>query len=157
MSSLVKTFRSGIARSLFLIIICLGVAAAAITARSWRSPGTAATSTKALLPKMAQPAQGRERHRSNVESELIVVKPYGFEPNEITPSHRHFLLVLQNRSGDDRITVRLGQQGTDKIRDIRLSLNTPDWSDELDLESGHYTLTEAGHSSWVCRINIGND
>jgi hypothetical protein len=64
------------------------------------------------------------------------------------------MLSVDNRSDTSGLTLRLIGEGGTLVREFKVPANTLDWSAEVELSVGHYTLTEADHSAWNCQISI---
>lgn len=96
----------------------------------------------------------RPRALAQIEAEIVTIKPHGFEPAEITRPQGRFLLMVDNRSGLEAVSLRLTREGGPRVREMRVPREEPDWSEVVDLEPGRYLLTEANHSRWVCVITI---
>jgi hypothetical protein len=122
-------------------------------ARAWRAP---ARSTKTLpeIVKAAPTSVVPQRRGADIQAELITIVPHGFEPQELTRPRGRFLLMIDNRSGLETVTLRLTLEGGPRVREISVPREEPDWSEVIDLDPGRYLLTEANHSDWVCVITI---
>jgi hypothetical protein len=96
--------------------------------------------------------QDKKKSRA-VETELITLRPNGFEPAEITRPAGEFILMIENRGGLPA-DLRLSRETGEHIHEIKSSREEPDWNELLDLHPGHYALTEANHPEWMCHITI---
>jgi len=85
---------------------------------------------------------------------LITIRPAGFDPVEVTPPSSRFLLAVDNKSGLERLTLRLTTVKGDWVRDIQLSPQQPKWREKITLAAGNYLMTEANHPNWRCRLTI---
>ena len=92
--------------------------------------------------------------RKRVETEIITVLPHGFDHEEITRPHGEFVLMVDNRSGIDDITLRLDREAGNRLKEVQFRGEEIDWNDVVDLSPGTYVLSEANHPDWVCRITI---
>jgi hypothetical protein len=99
------------------------------------------------------PSKAKER----VEGEIISITPHGFEPTEITHSHKHFVLIIDNRSGLSEVNLSLKRQQGEKLRDVQIRREKRNWSDDLNLEPGRYLLSEANHPDWISHITIATE
>ena len=105
----------------------------------------------AAVPEKAAPGD-------RLEAELVAVGPRGFEPPAITRPAREFLLIVDNRTGLDRIQVRVERvTGRERLYDVALTKKEFTWNTLLRLPPGDYVLTEAGHPDWVCRLTLTTD
>ena len=89
-----------------------------------------------------------------VEAEVIALRPTGFEPAEITRPAGRVLMAVSNQSGTTEAVLRLSKEGDKRAHEVRLSKNKRLWRKVVDLAPGDYTLTEASHPEWTCRITI---
>lgn len=92
--------------------------------------------------------------RERVETELITVRPFGFEPAEITRKQGRFLLAVDNRSGLEEVTLRLDRVTGNRLRDVNVPRRKLDWREFMDLPPGRYVLSEAAHPEWTCTVTI---
>jgi hypothetical protein len=49
-------------------------------------------------------------------------------------------------------TLQLKDSNGAVVNEVTVQQGSPGWS--VELPAGHYTLTEASHSQWVCNITI---
>ena len=88
--------------------------------------------------------------RPNVERgnvAIIALQPSGFDPEKIIGLGSPFVLSVDNRTGLEDIVLVLSDPAGNKLREIRL-LRKRKWKEVINLPSGRYTLTEAGHPDW---------
>jgi|SRR6266851_7925931 len=137
----------------FLIIISFAVTAFVFAGTRRAEESHARIESRAVPAVNPLPAQ-KNRVRSSLEVELISIEPQGFQPRQITPAKGHFVMMVENHSGLEDLELRLDQSGGPRLRDVRHPRGQREWSDEVDLAPGHYTLTEAGHPGWACDINV---
>jgi len=139
--------------SLALIVLALP-AIALVSART----GPRASSAKdaavkpAIVEEVAQspPDNGKQK----IEGEIVTISPHGFEPTEITRPIGPFLLVLDNYSRLSVVSVLLSPGAGLPVLNVSVPREKRLWSDIVDLPPGSYTLREATHPGWVCRITI---
>lgn len=136
--------------AILIVVMVVTLAAMAARARVWLAPRPIAPAS----PPASAPLNPQQGTRSQVESEIITLRPTGFEPAEIARPAAQFFLVVENRSGLDAVNLRLDSENGDRLRSVEMSSGEPDWNDLLDLSPGNYLLTEADHPDWVCRITI---
>ena len=90
-----------------------------------------------------------------MESEVITLRPTGFEPSEITRPRGEFNLTVQNLTGLDEVTLRLDREGgSGRLHEVRTPSGRRDWRKNIDPPPGRYVLTEADHPGWICRVTI---
>jgi len=127
-----------------LVIVCL-LAAASVGARRglFIKPGGSAASAQAT---------------GQVESELITLRPFGFEPDEINRPAGEVVFVINNRSHLQDVSLTLSRvQGNipiGKVKDVVLKKGQVNWLDRFNLPPGDYVLTEASHPEWKCAITL---
>lgn len=92
--------------------------------------------------------------RVKVETEIITLRPEGFEPSSITRPQGTFFLLLDNRTGLAGIQINLDGEAGSPMRQVNIPRENSDWSDGLDLPPGVYLVTEAAHPEWSCKITI---
>jgi hypothetical protein len=94
--------------------------------------------------------------RPNVERvnvAMIALRPSGFDPSQIIRLGSPFVLSVDNRTGLENISLILSDQAGNKLRETRL-LRRRKWKEVIDLPSGRYMLSEAGHPDWICQITV---
>jgi hypothetical protein len=89
-----------------------------------------------------------------VEAELLVLRSDGFRPNEITRPPGRFLLILQNHSSEEELSLVLKQETGASVRELRMPKRQSKLKDFLHLPPGRYVLAETNHSEWTCTITI---
>lgn len=97
---------------------------------------------------------GPDQKPTRVETELVTIQPQGFEPKQITRPVGRFNLLVDNRSGLEDVSLQIDVETGPRLRSVHVNRSQLDWNDVFDLPPGNYTLTEANHSDWVCRITI---
>lgn len=88
------------------------------------------------------------------ETEVLTIRPTGFEPAAITRPPGEFLLVINNRSGLEEVNWSLDRETGGKVRELKISGGKLRSGNFQDLPPGRYVLTEANHPEWICRITI---
>ena len=89
-----------------------------------------------------------------IEAEIIVLRPSGFEPKEITRPAGPFYLALHNLTRLDQLDVSLDPESGPRLQAIGVTKNKTRWQQKMTLPPGTYLLREASHPEWVCRITI---
>jgi hypothetical protein len=131
-----------------VLVLLGGLVTAARTSRT--SPSNKVVADSALTH--ASPA--RSRPIADFESELITITPHGFEPQSITRPHGRFLLMIDNRSGLAAPALTLTREPSERVRELQVPRETPNWSDVVNLPPGQYVLSEPSHPGWSCLITI---
>ena len=141
--------------------VLIGAALVVLTAltasvRAWLAPGPGDGSPILATQPEPEPHSLAQRNsdKERVEAEVITILPTGFNPSEITRPHGRFLILIDNRSGSEEITLRLDQRAGHRLRELRRTKEEPIARQIEDLPPGEYLLTEANNPEWVCRITI---
>ena len=132
-------------RILFVLLALASFTASAVSSREWLHNSEHSETHNA--------PQGDVR-RDRIESEVISILPTGFEPSEITRSRGQFLILIDDRSELDELTLRLTSVAGQRVRELRKTKKEKTVKQLEDLPPGEYLLTEASHPDWVCRIKI---
>ena len=112
------------------------------------------TGTAPLAAVTVEPLKGAPPARQQgVEAEVIALRPSGFEPREVTRPAGRVLLAVSDQSGLDGVVLRLVKVGQ-VVREMRLRRERRLWRNVVELTPGEYSLTEASHPEWVCRITV---
>lgn len=98
--------------------------------------------------------QGVSADSSRLEAEHIVLTRRGFEPSTIRRPDGRVILMVDNRSGLPEIELQLDRVAGNRLLKTRISRETLDWIEVIDLTPGEYILTETGHPNWSCRFTI---
>ena len=146
--------RSGISTKAYLALLIAAASLAALTvkAQGWFTLHLQPKDTTASA--RSAPARPAIQTASKLQAEIITVTPQGFDPPEITRAPGRFILMVENRSGLEAVTVRLDQENGSRLYEKALPQEQPDWSEVVDLQPGTYLVTEADHGDWLARITI---
>ena len=96
-----------------------------------------------------------DKHR--IEPVAITLRPTGFEPTELIRPRGLFLLVVNNRSNNPDIELRLDHESGERQYQERVRGGKLDWRKPLDLRPGRYLLREMNHPQWMCYITVTNN
>jgi len=131
--------------------LLVGVSLAA--ARAWgnRPHPVGTTSPAGKAPPAAQGKSNRPRR--TVETEVVTLRPTGFEPSEITRPAGEFILMVENTTGQP-VNLRFSRGTGARLHDVRATREQPAWNGLEDLQPGRSLLTGAGHPQWVCRVPV---
>lgn len=88
------------------------------------------------------------------DSVLITIFPGGFNTTQITSPAIPFFLLIENCSGLSEVSLKLDRVAGNRLRQVAVGREQPDWSDLLDLTPGEYVLSEANHPDWICHITV---
>src|SRR5712692_645496 len=106
---------------------------------------SARTGHKAATPNNAQGNSRKQR----IEAVVVTLKPTGFEPRGITRPRGLFLLVVDNRSNNPDVLLRLDHESGRREHEERVKDGKIDWRKPFDLHPGNYVLSEANHPNWI--------
>lgn len=133
-----------------LIALTLTGGTIVFAGRMWLRPSN---SSPAVMPASSLP-QNPKGQKQPVESAMITLRTFGFEPKEITRKAGRFFIRVENVSGFREINLRLDREAGPRLKDALLPKGKFDWQDVVDLTPGTYLLTVTNNPKWVCRITI---
>lgn len=82
----------------------------------------------------------------------IELNSNGFAPSEVQHAPGTFAIAVENSTLSGSYTLRLkGEDGT-VLKEIEVQKGSAAWT--VTLQAGQYTLTEANHPEWLCRITV---
>jgi hypothetical protein len=89
----------------------------------------------------------------------LALMPTGFVPPAFTCQEGKSLLVVDNRSGLEEMSLQLDREKDKdkdkvKIHDVKVNRKQLDWNKEFDLKAGTYTLSETGNPARTCVIHV---
>lgn len=102
-------------------------------------------------PEVAPSKPSADKH---VQSEVVMLTPWGFEPAKLTRAKGAFFLIVGNRTNLSGPNLDLDREAGGRLRQDAVDKRTNRSASLLDLEPGHYVLSEASHPAWVCNITI---
>jgi hypothetical protein len=138
------------------IAALISLAYSAVSARGGAAPARAgALSTSRADDQNTATAQANDP-AERLDAEFITIRPSGFEPAEVTRTDGRFLLMFENRSGLEDLSLSIHRQHGGPFQETRLSKHLLDWRGVVTLPPGRYVVTEAEHPDWRCQITIGN-
>lgn len=135
-----------------VVFFLTGIGTSLLLVASARSGGALNFASKHR--EQPKPSVVSSNPSSNIEAEIIVLRPWGFEPKEISRPPGPFFLALDNRSGLDQVEVSLDLESGPKVHVTGVSKNKTKWRQKMTLPPGTYLVHEASHPEWVCRITI---
>ena len=104
----------------------------------------------ALFASSAQQPEKQVR----VETELITLQPWGFEPNEISRPQGAFILGVDNRAGVESIELQFMRADGQRLNALQTPKRKVSWREVVDLPPGEYLLSVANHPEWTCNVTI---
>ena len=144
-------------RSVVILTAALTVSSAlAMSARAWiiRYEGDGSTTATNSATKSPPSSPQGHAQRQRIDPVFITLLPTGFEPKEVMRPKGLFLLVVDNRSNNSDVLLRLDHESGRREHEERVKDGKIDWRKPFDLHPGRYSLTEANHPNWVCHITI---
>lgn len=145
------TSRSAAVKVTTVIALVVSVAALSVAIAAW----TGLTHVSGARPPDAA-ASPRRAGESPIESEMVTIRPWGFEPNRIERPAGRFFLSVVNRSGSGDADIRLDRVAGNSRQLVPLPKGNKGWRQEFDLPPGEYVLTETKHEGWNCTITLTN-
>ena len=95
---------------------------------------------------------------ARLETELITVRRFGFDPPAIKRPAGDFQFFIANRSQSRELALTLsrveGNRPSDKVKDVGFRKGQVKWAERFNLPPGDYVLTEASHPDWKCTITL---
>ena len=91
----------------------------------------------------------RQHGRDEVRIELT---SNGFTPSEVQHAAGRFAIAVENNALSGEYTLRLQAEDGTVLSELQVQKGSCAWT--VSLQTGRYTLTEAGHPEWTCRIVI---
>lgn len=89
----------------------------------------------------------------DVQDELqIQLDGNGFSPAEVQHAAGTFAILVDNSNVSGEYTLRLKDAEGAVIKEVQVQKGSAAWT--VTLAAGEYTLTEAGHPQWLCRITV---
>jgi hypothetical protein len=129
-------------------VICVGIAFGGVTLPTNANPSPAIAEKK--NESVSEPAiRTQQGGRDEVRIELT---NNGFVPAEVTHLAGTFAIAVENTSTGNEYTLRLKAEDGTVLKEIQVQKGSTAWT--VSLQPGLYTLTEANHQQWICRIHI---
>jgi len=134
-------------------IVLVGVVATALSVAQ-------AVRTRSAVIATVNPAQTdlSVQQEERIESELITLRGFGFEPAVIKRPAGDVIFILNNRSNLKDVSLTLtrvqGSRPTDKVKDVGLRKGQVNWVERFNLPPGDYVFTEASRPDWKCSITL---
>lgn len=101
-----------------------------------------------------QPKNQEKEKPVPIGREVVVIRPWGFEPTSLTRPPGSFLLDVRNTSGLREVSLRLDSATGPRMQETRMFREKLNWRSVLDLPPGIYFLTAEGHPKWSYRLEI---
>ena len=94
-------------------------------------------------------ATAQQGTRDEVRIELT---SNGFTPSEVQHAAGSFAIAVENSTLSGEYTLRLKAEDGTILNERQVQKGSSAWT--VNLQTGTYTLTEASHAQWTCRIVI---
>lgn len=114
--------------------------------------------SKAKNRNAAWPISTAVQTEPRLETELITVRRFGFDPAVIKRPAGDFQLFISNHSQLHELSLTLsrvqGNKPSDIVKDLGFRNGQVKWIERFNLPPGDYVLTEATHPEWKCVITL---
>jgi hypothetical protein len=140
---------------LALVLLVALLVVAGVNARAWLDK-IAGTTSSAPMAAVEPKARGQETRPTptRLDSVLITINRGGFYPAALSRPKGKFFLMVENRSEQREVDMRLDRVTGARMRKVKVPGGQLDWTELLDLNPGEYRLTEANNPDWGCHITI---
>lgn len=95
------------------------------------------------------PASRPARAEDELRIELTV---NGFVPGEAQHAPGTFAIAVENSTLPGAYVLRLKSEDGTVLKEVEVQKGSAAWT--VSLQPGQYTLTEASHAQWLCRITV---
>jgi hypothetical protein len=85
---------------------------------------------------------------------VLVVRPHGFQPAQLTISKGRTFFSVHNRTGLNDISMQLDQERGPHLRTVALTRGKGAWREVVDLTPGAYVISVTENPRWVCRVTV---
>lgn len=82
----------------------------------------------------------------------IELSSSGFTPSAVQHAAGTFAIAVENSTLSGSYTLRLKAEDGTILKEIEVQKGSAAWT--VSLQAGEYTLTEASHPQWQCRITV---
>lgn len=140
-------------------LLCAAVMTFAVRAHNQLRPTVTALAERSTTVSAGHPSPALAELQTSVPSQRIPaayirIRPFGFDPREVTGPAGSFRLAVDNRSGLKEVVLRLDREAGNRLHEVRVPREKLDWRGTFELTPGRYKLSEANHPNWVCTITI---
>jgi hypothetical protein len=143
----------------FIVAMSICSAGAVIITRAYntKSPSAIEVNSKVeTSPSALLSAQGIVQGKiptTVLETHLITITPDHIQPAEMIASKGQCILLYENRSGQENLSLQLTSKNT-FIHQLDMPLLRSMWAGEFNLTEGTYELRESLHPDWLCTITV---
>ncbi|MFY9620025.1 MAG: hypothetical protein WAM70_17750 [Pyrinomonadaceae bacterium] len=135
-------------------IAVVGIGGVAIAVRPTLMNRSTAAAKAEQATEPTTPDSQRKHVRAAVPSHVLVLRPNGFEPAQVSWPRGRFFLTVENHTSAREIKLQLSRENGNRVHEITRKSRKERGVGILDLPPGEYVLSEASHAKWVCRITI---
>lgn len=96
----------------------------------------------------------RKHSRATMPAHVLVLRPNGFEPSQVSWPKGRFFLTVENHTRARELKLQLSRENGDRLKEVTQKMRRERGVGILDLHPGEYVLSEASHPNWACRITI---
>ncbi len=90
--------------------------------------------------------------RGSQDELQIQLSNEGFNPSEVQHAAGTFAIAVENSNIEGDYTLRLKAADGTVVKEVQVQKGSTAWT--VTLAAGVYTLTEASHPQWLCRITV---
>jgi hypothetical protein len=102
---------------------------------------------------LTRTAGAMEYASNDIQDELqIQLSVDGFTPGEVQHVAGTFAIAVHNSNVPGEYTLRLKAGDDTVVKEVQVQEGSAAWT--VTLSAGEYTLTEASHPQWQCRITV---
>jgi hypothetical protein len=101
-----------------------------------------------------QPKKQEKEKPVPMEREVVVIRPWGFEPTSLNRPPGPFILDVRNTSGLREVSLRLDSATGPRMQETRMFREKLNWRSAIDLPPGIYFLTAEGYPKWSYKLEI---
>ena len=112
---------------------------------------TAATGTSSRLFSVEAAAMPASSQALQDELQLQLSES-GFTPSEAQRAAGTFGIAVENTALTGEYTLKLKAQDGTVVKEVQVQKGSTAWT--VTLAAGEYTLTEASHPQWLCRLTL---
>jgi len=100
----------------------------------------------------AEPSQEYVVQHSAPDELQIQLDGNGFTPGEVQHAAGTFAIAVENSNIEGEYTLKLKAADGTILKEVPVQKGSAAFT--VTLSSGEYTLTEASHGQWLCRITV---
>lgn len=88
--------------------------------------------------------------------QLVKLRANGFVESEVSRAGGQFALVIELGKDfrNEEITVQVKRSDGSVVTEVQIAEGIPVQSQDVNLQSGQYTLEVVNHPQWVCQLTV---